>query len=82
MKKEEQERKKEEAIAKKKERQELEMIEQKETLAKITKVNPVKVSQAMIREETAKRQAAAKGVNKKPEEDTHLTKPLSENLNR
>ena len=39
-----------EALAKKKERQELEILEAKDNLAKLSKANPVKVTQAKIRE--------------------------------
>ena len=48
-KKEEQEKKRLEALAKKKERQELESQELKDNLAKLSKANPVKVTQAKIR---------------------------------
>ena len=79
-KKEEQERKKAEALAKKKEREELAKQEEKELSAK--KVNPVKVSQAKIREENEKRAAAARKASTKPEAHTHLTQTLHENVNR
>lgn len=81
-KKEQEEKKKQEAIAKKKERQELAMLEEKETLSKLAKVNPVKVTQAKIREETEKRELAARSAQQKSEENTHLSKPLCENVNR
>eukprot|EP00088_Acartia_fossae_P021985 TRINITY_DN23311_c0_g1_i1.p1 TRINITY_DN23311_c0_g1~~TRINITY_DN23311_c0_g1_i1.p1 ORF type:complete len:222 (-),score=65.53 TRINITY_DN23311_c0_g1_i1:237-902(-) len=76
------EKKRQEALAKKKERDELAKLEEKETMAKLTKANPVKVSQAKIREETEKRAKIAQKAVVKATEDTHLSKPLEENVNR
>ena len=49
----------------------------------------MKVTQARIREETERREANARGANNsvgknggKPAPETHLTKPLEENINR
>jgi len=88
-KKDEAERKKLEAAAKKKEREDLAALEEKQIQAKLTKANPVKVTQARIREETERREANARGANNsvgknggKPAPETHLTKPLEENINR
>jgi len=81
-KKEDQEKKRLEALAKKKERQELEILEAKDNLAKLSKANPVKVTQAKIREEAEKRERAARKSAVKPEIETHLSKPLNENINR
>jgi len=81
--KDDQERKKQEALLKKKERDELARLEEKEVTSKLAKVNPVKVTQAKIREENEKRALAAKkSSTKKPEPETHLTKPIAENINR
>ncbi|XP_023322221.1 coiled-coil domain-containing protein 124 [Eurytemora carolleeae] len=80
--KEDQEKKRLEALAKKKERDELAAQEEKETLSKIVKVNPVKQTQARIREETERREIAAKKASTKPELETHLSKPIEVNVNR
>lgn len=56
--------------------------EERETVAKLAKVNPVKLTQSKIRDETEKRAQAAKAASTKPEPDTHLSKPLEENINR
>jgi len=80
-KKEEAERKRLEASAKKKERQDLADQEQAQIVSKLQKANPVKVTQAQIRAEEARREAAARGKNVK-EVETHLNKPLEENVNR
>jgi len=80
-KKEEAERKRLEASAKKKERQDLADQEQAQIVSKLQKANPVKVTQAQIRAEEARREAAARGKNVK-EVETHLSKPLEENVNR
>lgn len=83
-KKEDAEKKRLEALAKKKERQDLAEQEEKEIQKKIAKAkaNPVKVTQAQIREETERREKAARGGKAAPEPETHLTKPLPENINR
>jgi len=81
-KKEDQERKRLDALARKKERQELETMEAKDNQAKLSKANPVKVTQAKIREEAEKRERAARKSTAKPELETHLSKPLNENINR
>eukprot|EP00088_Acartia_fossae_P060613 TRINITY_DN7260_c0_g1_i3.p1 TRINITY_DN7260_c0_g1~~TRINITY_DN7260_c0_g1_i3.p1 ORF type:complete len:236 (-),score=95.82 TRINITY_DN7260_c0_g1_i3:209-916(-) len=89
-KKDEAERKKLEAAAKKKERQDLASQEEKDIQAKMSKANPVKMTQARIREEAEKREAAARAANAakggssaaQQAVDTHLTKPLQENVNR
>jgi len=86
-KKDEAERKRLEAAAKKKEREDLAAMEEKEIQAKLSKANPVKMTQAKIREEAEKREAAARrataGAGKSGQEpQTHLTKPLEENVNR
>lgn len=81
-KKDEIERKKMEALERKKERQNLAELEEKSTLSTLSKANPVKVTQAKIREEAEKRQQAAKNAGKKTEIETHLSKPLDENVNR
>ena len=80
--KEDQEKKRLEALAKKKERDELAAQEEKETLSKIVKVNPVKQTQARIREETERREIAAKKASTKPELETHLSIPIEVNVNR
>jgi len=80
-KKEEAERKRLEASAKKKERQELVEQEQAQIISKLQKANPIKVTQAQIREEGARREAAARGKSV-TEVETHLNKPLEENVNR
>jgi hypothetical protein len=41
-----------------------------------------KVTQARIREETERREEAARKAAGKPEQQTHLSKPLEENINR
>merc|ERR1711915_1088123 len=66
--------------AKKREREDMVKLEEKELSVK--KANPTKLSQAKIREETEKRAAAARKAAEKPTIDTHLTKPLQENVNR
>merc|ERR1719427_1785813 len=89
-KKEEAERKRLEAAAKKKERDDLAALEEKEIQAKLSKANPVKITQAKIREEAEKREAAARrsaagggGAGKSAQEpQTPLNKPLEENVNR
>jgi len=60
----------------------LEILEAKDNLAKLSKANPVKVTQAKIREEAEKRERAARKCAVKPEIETHLSKPLNENINR
>ena len=52
------------------------------TLVKQSKANPVKVTQAQIREQQARREEAARGKAVKSEPETHLTAPLQENINR
>merc|ERR1719206_1453540 len=79
--KEDAEKKRLEALAKKKEREDL-LAQENVKNSKATKVNPVKVTQAQIREEKAKREEAARGKQVKPEPETHLTAPLEENINR
>merc|ERR1719187_2205747 len=75
------ERKRLEALAKKKEREDL-LAQENAKNAKASKVNPVKVTQAQIREQQARREEAARGKVAKPEPETHLTAPLEENINR
>merc|ERR1719516_17896 len=75
------ERKRLEALAKKKEREDL-LAQENAKNAKASKVNPVKVTQAQIREQQARREEAARGKQAKPEPETHLTAPLEENINR
>jgi len=79
-KKEEAERKRLEASAKKKERQDLAQEEEANIVNKLQKINPKKITQAQIRDDDAKREAAARGKSTEPE--THLSKPLEENVNR
>ena len=79
--KEDAERKRLEALAKKKEREDL-LAQENAKNAKATKVNTVKVTQAQIRDEKARREEAARGKQAKPEPETHLTAPLEENVNR
>merc|ERR1719228_2961172 len=79
-KKQEAERKKLENSARKKERQDLAAAEETQIISKLQKTNPVKVTRAQILEEEAKREAAARG--KSVEVETHLSKPLEENVNR
>jgi len=82
-KKEDEERKRQEALAKKKERQDLAAMEDKEIQAKLVKANPVKLTQARIREETERRELAARGSKAAVQQpETHLTKPLEENINK
>jgi len=81
--KEDAEKKRLEALAKKKEREDLLSQESAAIAAKQAKINPVKVTQAQIREEQAKREEAARGkAGVKPEPVTHLSTPLPENVNR
>merc|ERR1712142_733080 len=75
------ERKRLEALAKKKEREDL-LAQEHGKNAKASKVNPAKVTQAQIREQQARREEAARGKVAKPEPETHLTAPLEENINR
>merc|ERR1712142_649527 len=75
------ERKRLEALAKKKEREDL-LAQENAKNAKASKVNPVKVTQAQIREQQARREEAARGKAVKSEPETHLTAPLQENINR
>jgi len=83
LRKDDAEKKRLEAHAKKKEREDMLAEENKTIASKQTRVNPVKVTQAQIREEQAKREEAARGkVAAKPEPVTHLTIPLQENINR
>ena len=72
-----------EALAKKKEREDM-LAQESASIAPKAKANPVKVTQAQIREEHVKREEAARGkkASPKPEPVTHLTTPLPENLNR
>jgi len=79
-KKDEIEKKKLEALERKKERQNLVELEEKKLSS--SKGNPVKVTQAKIREEAEKRELAAKNAACKKPEETHLSKPLDENINR
>ena len=79
--KEDQEKKRLEALARKKERDDLAKQEEKETASK-PKISNVKLTQARIREENEKRALAAKKASAKPEPETHLTIPLEENINR
>ncbi len=81
-KKEDAEKKRLEALNKKKERDVLAAQEEQETLARLAKVNVTKVTQARIREETERREEAARKAAGKPEQQTHLSKPLEENINR
>merc|ERR1712096_367 len=77
------EKKRLEALAKKKEREDM-LAQESASIAPKAKANPVKVTQAQIREEHVKREEAARGkkASPKPEPVTHLTTPLPENLNR
>eukprot|EP00092_Neocalanus_flemingeri_P014687 GFUD01015849.1.p1 GENE.GFUD01015849.1~~GFUD01015849.1.p1 ORF type:complete len:227 (-),score=93.17 GFUD01015849.1:79-759(-) len=81
--KEDAEKKRLEALAKKKEREDMLAQETAGISVKQAKVTPMKITQAQIREEQAKREEAAKGkAVAKPEPVTHLTTPLPENINR
>ena len=81
-KKEEAERKRLEALAKKKEREDLLQAEATDIAAKQSKVNPIKVTRAQIAELEERRENIALGRSGKPEPETHLIAPLEENLNR
>merc|ERR1719195_23707 len=81
-KKEDAERKRLEALAKKKEREELLEAENQSATPK-AKVAPAKVTQAQIKAEQAKRmEAMRKAAVAKAEPVTHLSAPLEENINR
>lgn len=85
--KEDAERKRLEALAKKKEREELAAAEDAAVTSavaaskKTSGLAAVKLTRAQIQAETEKREAAARG-NKPAAVETHLDKPLEENLNR
>lgn len=79
------ERKRLEALAKKKEREELAAAEDAAVTSQINKkvgVAAVKVTRAQIQAETEKRDAVARGTKPQATIETHLDKPLEENLNR
>ena len=81
-KKEDAERKRLEALAKKKEREELLEAENQSATPK-AKAAPAKVTQAQIKAEQAKRmEAMRKAAVAKAEPVTHLSTPLEENINR
>lgn len=81
-KKEDAERKRLEALAKKKERDELLEAENQSATPK-SKAAPAKVTQAQIKAEQAKRmEAMRKAAVAKAEPATHLSAPLEENVNR
>ena len=81
-KKEDAERKRLEALAKKKERDELLEAENQSATPK-AKAAPAKVTQAQIKAEQAKRmEAMRKAAVAKAEPATHLSAPLEENVNR
>jgi len=82
--KEDVEKKRLEALAKKKEREDMLAMEEKSNVGKV-KAAPQKVTQAMIRQEAERREEAARraaGGSGKVEPETHLTAPLQENINR
>jgi len=80
------ERKRLDALAKKKEREEMAAAEDAAVTSQINKksVGPaaVKVTRAQIQAENERREAAARPGGTKPAVETHLDKPLEENLNR
>jgi len=81
-KKDEAERKRLEALAKKKEREDLLAAESQAATPK-SKAAPQKVTQAQIKAEAEKRaEAARKAAAGKDEPVTHLSMPLQENINR
>ena len=80
-KKEDAEKKRLEALAKKKERDDMLQAENADLLAKQSKANPIKVTRAQITELNERRENIALG-KKQPELETHLTAPLEENVNR
>ena len=80
-KKEDAEKKRLDALAKKKERDELLAQEATANTPK-TKAVPVKVTQAQIKAEAARRAEAAKKASGAEEPETHLTQKLEENVNR
>ena len=76
-----------EALAKKKEREELAAAEDAAVTSaaaskKTTGLAAVKLTRAQIQAETEKREAAARGNKPDKAVETHLDKPLEENLNR
>merc|ERR1712198_90905 len=80
------ERKRLDALAKKKEREELAAAEDAAVTTQLNKktgVAAVKVTRAQIQAEAEKRESAARGAKQAtPAVQTHLDKPLEENLNR
>ena len=80
-KKEDAEKKRLDALAKKKERDEL-LAEEAAAATPKTKAVPVKVTQAQIKAEAARRAEAAKKAAGAEEPETHLTQQLEENVNR
>jgi len=78
-KKDEAEKKRLEALAKKKERDDMLQQENADIAAKQAKTNPIKVTRAQIAELNERRENIAFG---KQEPVTHLTVPLEENVNR
>ena len=80
--KEDAEKKRLESLAKKKEREEMLASEERGSQGKV-KQAPQKVTQAMIRAETERREdAARRAVGADKPTETHLTAPLEENVNR
>lgn len=71
-KKEDAEKKRLEALAKKKEREDMLQAESADIASKQTKANPIKVTRAQIAELNEKRENIALG-KKQPELETHLT---------
>jgi len=81
-KKDEAEKKRLEALAKKKERDDMLQQENADIAAKQAKTNPIKVTRAQIAELNERRENIALGKDSKQEPVTHLTVPLEENVNR
>ena len=77
------EKKRQEALEKKRERDALLAEESaQDTAALAKKGNVVKKTQMQIREETQRREMIARGQKEASEPETHLSKPLEENVNR